>query len=185
MRCPVTNKVHTEVHGICSPRQSYSKFGGELITRYTKYIDNKTASRLLGIPTSILYRIDYNELKKKFSFYKTERLSIGEISFKRGHRYATILFDYDRNKVLRVERGRKIDNAKTALEQINDCNLKVVTVDFWLSYEKAVKELFPRADIVYDYFHLSRILNCKIEEERRDICLYHCPNVSDTGNLRV
>jgi transposase len=41
-------------------------------------------------------------------------------------------------------------------------------MDFWPAYEKATRAKLPRARIIYDRFHLSRILNRKVEEERRE-----------------
>ena len=40
-------------------------------------------------------------------------------------------------------------------------------MDFWRAFEKATKTKLPQAKIVYDRFHLSRLLNRAVETERR------------------
>lgn len=40
-------------------------------------------------------------------------------------------------------------------------------MDLWKAFENATKSYIPHALIVYDKFHLSRILNRYVEEQRR------------------
>ena len=46
-------------------------------------------------------------------------------------------------------------------------HIKTVAMDFWKPYYNTTEEKISKAKIVFDRFHLSRILNRKIEEERR------------------
>lgn len=167
--------ILTERQTISEGKQRYSRSMSREILRYTALMDNQSVSKLLGIPSRTIYRIDFNGLSALCEEYEKEMsapsiLSVDEVAYKRGHNYATILTGYTESKVLWISKGRKGIDLKRAYkkfgESLKDC--KVVTVDFWKAYETATRKAMPKAKLVYDRFHLSRILNRKIEEERRE-----------------
>ena len=45
--------------------------------------------------------------------------------------------------------------------------LEVASMAFWRPFENATISKHPKTVIVYDLFHLARILNRKVEDERR------------------
>ena len=167
--------ILTERQTISEGKQRYSKSMSREILRYTALMDNQSVSNLLGIPSRTIYRIDFNGLSTLCKEYEKDMsapsiLSVDEVAYKRGHNYATILTGYTESKVLWISKGRKGVDLKRAYKKfgksLNDC--KIVTLDFWKAYETATKKSIPKAKLVYDRFHLSRILNRKIEEERRE-----------------
>ena len=167
--------ILTERQTISEGKQRYSKSMSLEVLRYTELMDNQSASKLLGIPSRTIYRIDFNGLSKLCEEYEKDMsapsiLSVDEVAYKRGHNYATILTGYTESKVLWISKGRKSVDLKRAYKKFGKSlkNCEVVTLDFWKAYETATRKAIPKAKLVYDRFHLSRILNRKIEEERRE-----------------
>ena len=169
--CGILTKRQTISEG----KQRYSKAMSKDILRYTALMDNQSVSKLLGIPSRTIYRIDFNGLSTLCEEYEKDMsapsiLSVDEVAYKRGHNYATILTEYNESKVLWISKGRKSIDLKRAYKKFGKSlkNCQVVTLDFWKAYETATTKAIPKAKLVYDRFHLSRILNRKIEEERRE-----------------
>jgi len=169
--CGILTKRQTISEG----KQRYSKAMSKDILRYTALMDNQSVSKLLGIPSRTIYRIDFNGLSTLCEEYEKDMsapsiLSVDEVAYKRGHNYATILTGYNESKVLWISKGRKSIDLKRAYKKFGKSlkNCQVVTLDFWKAYETATTKAIPKAKLVYDRFHLSRILNRKIEEERRE-----------------
>lgn len=173
VRCPFHGTI-TEKHGLSEGKKRYSKTMGKLVVHFTKELDNEAASRLLGFSATTLYRIDCEELSGMQKHYledlpKLKHLGVDEIAYKRRHNYATVISDYDRGKVIWLEAERTSicleEGYNTIAGALGEVNL--VSMDFWRAFEKATKAKLPQAKIVYDRFHLSRLLNRAVETERR------------------
>ncbi len=97
-----------------------------------------------------------------------------EKSFLAGNRsdaFASLMTDLDRSRVLEVVRGRNeegarglIEKALTPLQRQMVCG---VAIDMSAPYGKAIKELLPNADVVYDKFHVQKHLNEAVDAVRR------------------
>ena len=166
--------VQTDPQTISEGKRRYSKALGPEILKYTALMDNNSVSKLLGIPSRTIYRIDYNSLSALMPEYEKRlrmplAISVDEIAYKKGHNYATVITDYHSSQVLWLTKNRKFVDLKRAYDKFGSSKkeCKIVAMDFWQAYEKATKKYLSKAKIVYDRFHLARILNRKIEEERR------------------
>lgn len=98
------------------------------------------------------------------------RMGIDEKSFRRGHVYASVLNDLDNNRVWDLVEGRKTENAEALLDTLAEsqrASVEAVAMDMWPAFEAAVREKLPRADIVYDKFHISGYLNKAVDEVRK------------------
>ncbi len=175
--CPHCGII-TEKHKISEGKKRYSSAVGRDRVRYTALMDNKSVSLLLGISASMVYRIDRDELESLMGKYSQDiclslssEISIDEVSvsYKRRHNYATVLTNYRDAKVIWLEKGRKSRDLQQAYQCLDKGinKIKTVAIDFWAPYEKATRKMIPDAQIIFDRFHLSRILNRKLEEERR------------------
>lgn len=171
--CPICG-VLTEKHGLCDGKKRYSQEVGRDILRYSELLDNRSVSKLLGISPSTVYRIDNEGLGSLMDKYREEisvcsEISVDEVSYKRKHSYATVLTNYRDARVIWLEEGRKSHNLEEAYGALGrkSKEIKVVAMDFWQPYLKATRQKIPDAHIVFDRFHLSRILNRKLDEERR------------------
>ncbi|KQC11658.1 MAG: hypothetical protein APR62_09360 [Smithella sp. SDB] len=173
LSCPECG-ILTEYQTLYKGKSHHSRYVGSLITAHSKYLDNVAISKLLSISPSKVYRIDRQELAKQITKYKEsvpviEEACVDEVSFKRNHNYATVLCNQKDSKVIWLEKNRKQESLEELYKKFPNqlSQLKTVSMDFWQPYEAVTRKKFPKAKIVYDRFHLSRILNRHIEEERR------------------
>lgn len=98
-------------------------------------------------------------------------LGMDEKSFRKGHKYISLLNDIENGKVIDVAEGRTssvanklIDNGLTKYQQEMVCG---VAIDMSLPYIKAIKKHFKYADIVFDKFHIVKHLNDAVDKVRR------------------
>lgn len=99
-------------------------------------------------------------------------LGVDEKSFKRRHRYATIVTDLQKGRVLYVAEDRKqssLDGFWETLTEEQHHAVQGVAMDMWEPYEKSVREHLPDADgkIVYDKFHVAKHLGEAVDKVRR------------------
>lgn len=84
-------------------------------------------------------------------------LAIDEFALHRGHRYATVVIDPTRKRVVWIARGR--DQAAlrgffSALGPARCAQIEAVAVDMWAPYAAEVRAHCPQARLVYDLFHV-------------------------------
>jgi len=97
-------------------------------------------------------------------------IGMDEKSFRRGHRYISLINDVDGGRVLDVAEGRTSEVAEglivKALEEDQRQMVCGVAIDMSAPYEKAIRKMFPHADIVHDKFHISQHLNKAVDKTR-------------------
>lgn len=102
-----------------------------------------------------------------------EHLGVDETSITKGHNYITVLTDISRKKVVGIALGKDVQAFNNALMDLESRgakaeDVKVVTMDMSPAYISAVQENMPKADIVFDRFHLHQSLNHAIDQIRRE-----------------
>jgi len=174
VKCP-TCGVLTDRQTISNGKARYSKAVPMMLLRYTQAMDNTAVSSLLGLSKSTVFRMDKDELTKLAEDYDSkipplEQIGIDEIAHRSGHNYATVITNQSDGKVVWIEPDRTTGSLMSAYERYPKRfqGIKVATMDFWRPFESATKSYHPDCKIVYDRFHLSRLVNRVIEEERRD-----------------
>jgi transposase len=99
-------------------------------------------------------------------------LAIDETSFKKGHKYVTVVIDADARKVIDVERGKdkeaiKLFTGKLERKGGNTCNITNVTSDMSRAFIPAIEEHFQNAKITVDKFHVKKLFTDALDKVRR------------------
>lgn len=83
----------------------------------------------------------------------------------------TVVLDIDSGRVLFVGRDRSKESLDVFWQGVKKLGtqIKAVAMDMWPAQIGSVMENCPDADIVFDHFHIIKMLNQKIDEIRRDI----------------
>ncbi len=129
-------------------------------------------SRIFGISKHTVYRLDREGIEEELATQKPiepKRLSIDEISRKKGHRYATIISAPNEKKVLEVVKGRKSADITPFFKEKGTqwCkNVTAVSMDAWQAFRKTVKIYCKEASICFDHFHLAQHFSKAIDRLR-------------------
>ena len=96
-------------------------------------------------------------------------LAVDEIYTGKKGRFLTIVMDLDGGRILWVAKGRGADALAPFLQRLQRSRAKVeaVACDMAAGYWLALREHLPNAQIVFDHFHVIKLVNEKIEELRR------------------
>ena len=99
-------------------------------------------------------------------------VGVDEKSFKKGHRYATLVNDLDRGCVLYVAEHREsasLDGFWPTLTPEQLASIEGVAIDMWDPFEKSIRAHLPEAagKIVYDKFHIVKHLSEAVDKVRR------------------
>ena len=108
----------------------------------------------------VMYRVE--EALKKLDLSKVDTIFIDETSFKKGHHYVTVVCDQDKRIIFMCE-GKDADTVdafRVWLEEHSGRadNIRVVSCDMGLAYPSGARRNFPQAKIVFDKFHVVKLV---------------------------
>jgi transposase len=135
--------------------------------------DQTTVSTLFGISWITVGKIAQRlvgELLDPDRLSNLRRIGIDEISFRKHHRYLTVVTNHDTRRVVWVAEGKSSEVLKgffRSLTQETRDAIEIVTMDMSGAYEKAVREDLPNAQIAFDHFHIAQLANEALNEVRR------------------
>ncbi|MCA1709911.1 MAG: ISL3 family transposase, partial [Actinobacteria bacterium] len=99
------------------------------------------------------------------------RIGIDDVSYRKGHRYLTVVADHDRDgAVVWAAEGNNAETLKAFYDQLGDkrkAKLQAVSLDMGKAYEKATSEEVPHVTQCVDPFHVVQLANQAIDKARR------------------
>lgn len=98
-------------------------------------------------------------------------IGIDETSYKRGHHYLTVVCDLERGRVIWIGEGKSGKTLDSFFDEFGEeraRGLRVVCMDMSQAYATVVGNRAAQADIVYDKFHVVKLLLEAVDEVRRD-----------------
>lgn len=102
---------------------------------------------------------------------KVRYLGVDEFATRKGHRYMTVVVDLETGTVLWVQEGKDAAALLPFLWKLHRLRapLEAVAMDMGEAYQKAVRQVFPHVDIVFDPYHVVALANRAVDETRRDL----------------
>ena len=153
-------------------RRSYTKAFERYALALSKHMTILDVANHLGVSWDTIKDIQKRYLSKKYKRPRLKnitRIAIDEISIGKGHRYLTVVLDLKTGAVIFVGDGKGVDSLKPFFKRLrySKAKIKAVAIDMSPSYIAAVLENLPESTIVFDHFHVIKLLNEKLSELRR------------------
>ena len=106
------------------------------------------------------------------------RIGVDEISWRKHHRYLTLVVDHDRGKVVWGAKGRDSATLDEFFDELGAHRaglIEAVSLDLGPAYLKSVRAEghAPQAVVCADPFHVVKLVGDALDEVRRD--LWHQP----------
>lgn len=142
---------------------------------YSQLTTQKAASMLLKIPKSTLSDIIHRAIKrirKDHRIRGVDTIGVDEISYQKGKKFVTVVYDLKKGTVLWVGLGKgrktidKFFNEK--LSDFQKKNIKWASCDMSDAYINGIKAHCPNVKLVLDRFHIVKALNEAVDEVRKE-----------------
>ena len=100
---------------------------------------------------------------------EVKRISIDEIYLGRSQKFFTLVIDLDSGRIVWVGRGHGGDCLRKFWRalRLSKARIEAVAMDMSPAYWSAVAEHLPDAAIVFDRFHITKLVNEKLDDLRR------------------
>lgn len=132
----------------------------ESVARLCEVLPVKQVAVFFGLGWDAVKDIDKTSLELRLGppdLDGLEVLAMDEFAIQKGHRYATVVIDPLRKRVLWVGRGRDRDGVRPFFEMLGPerCQgIKAVAMDMHAAFILEVQAHCPKAQIVFDLFHV-------------------------------
>ncbi len=160
--------------GFADPRRTYTKTWAQYALELTRAMTIKDVADALRVTWDVVKEIKKNYLQKHFSkppLKDVTHLAIDEICIGSGHRYLTLVIDWATGAVLFVGEGKSADSLVPFWRRLkrSRARIEAVAIDMSKAYIQAVETHLPNAAIVFDHFHVVKLMNEKLTALRRDL----------------
>lgn len=135
----------------------------------------KRVAELNGLSWDQVWRMEKCYMRRLLEQHPPSKqlrvIGIDEISIRKGHTYAIVVADLDRKRPIwlggqgRGEKDLQLFFDAMGLERCKVIELAVM--DMWKPFRKATLKYAPKAQIVYDKFHIMRHLADALDQVRR------------------
>lgn len=109
-------------------------------------------------------------LLPNISTLEIKRIAIDEIAIMKGHKYFTIIRDYDTGIAIKIVFGRTYEETAKALASLGQERLAKIlyaSLDMWDPYIRAIKEQCPNVELIFDKFHVVKKVNEALDSVRK------------------
>jgi transposase len=131
------------------------------------------AVEIFGVSWNTLCEIDIRRLKKlsRPGLSGLKRLAIDEIYVGKQHKFLTLIVDLDTRAIVSVASGRGLTGVGGFFLRLKRAQVSVqaVATDMAGGYIAAVLQYLPQARLVFDHFHVIKLMNEKLTALRRDL----------------
>ena len=130
------------------------------IEALTQLLPIAHVAKLTGLNWHTIKEIDHRRLERmhgEFVANDVHRLVMDEFALHKGHRYATVVMDADRMRVLWVGEGNSREAIRPFFELLGPerCRqIEAVAMDMNTAFDLEVQQHCPHAEVVYDLFHV-------------------------------
>ena len=172
LACRGCNVVRLVKVGFAEPGVGYTRALEKFAVALARSMTLQDVARSLGLSWNTVKDMVKRDLQRRHSkppLGHLRRIAIDEIAVAKGHRYMTVVMDLDERRAVFVGDGK----GSAALEPFwrrlrrSGAKIKAAGIDMSPAYIAAVEKNLPDAALVFDRFHLTRLVNETISEIRR------------------
>jgi transposase len=145
------------------------------ICALSQIMTQKAAAEVLKMPASTVSDILHRVITRTRADHKIRgvvTLGVDEISYLKGRKFATIVYDLDRSVVIWVGKGKgraTIDQFfTTKLSEYQRKQITWASCDMSKAYTEAIKHHCPNVKLVIDRFHVVKALNEAVDAVRKE-----------------
>jgi transposase len=173
LHCRVCDRVRTETVPWARPGARFTRDFEDVLAWLAQRMDKTAITRLLRCSweavAGVVARVVTDHLDDA-RLEEVYRIGVDEVSYRKGHRYLTVVADHDRDgAVLWVGEGKSGATLEQFFDELGPQRSKQIqaaSVDLHGGYARVVRDR-TTAQICADPFHVIKLANLAIDEVRR------------------
>lgn len=174
VECLACGVVRQEHLSFARPYKRYTRSFARYVIELSRIGTVKDVAKHIGVSWDLVREIQERNLKRTLgaiNFTELRYVGIDEFAVGKGHRYVTVVLDMESGAVLHVADGKSADSVKPFLKKMKRAGaaIKAFVTDMGRAFPAAVTDVFHDVDLVYDRFHVVKLMNEKLTDLRREM----------------
>jgi transposase len=174
VKCTRCGMVRQAEVSFAPGQHGYTKRFARYVLDLARHMTMLDVARHLGISWNLVKALMREELERRFSrppLGALRRLAIDEISIGHGQRYLTVVLDLETGAVVFVGNGKSAEALDPFWKRLrrSGARIEAVALDMSQAYINAVRTHLPQALLVFDRFHVVKLMNDKLSDLRREV----------------
>ena len=176
LRCP-DHGVVVEAVPFARPGSNLTRDLDDLLAWLATRMDKTSVARLCRVSWRSVGRACERVVATELDDHRLDglfRIGVDEISWRKHHKYLTLVVDHDRGKVIWGAKGKDALTLDAFFDELGperSSQLSAISMDLGPAYLKSVKAEghAPQAVVCADPFHLVSLVGDALDEVRRDL----------------
>ncbi|MGH9892438.1 MAG: ISL3 family transposase [bacterium] len=170
-RCRVVRQAEVS---FAPGQHSYTQRFGRYVLELARHMTMWDVAQHLGVSWNVVKGLMKGELRRRFGRPRLKDLrlvAIDEICIGRGHRYLTVVLDLETGAVVFIGDGKGAEALDPFWKRLRSARARIeaVAIDMSQAYINAVRSHLPAATLVFDHFHVVKLMNDKLSDLRREL----------------
>ena len=163
------------IHFLSHPKTRLTSSLERTVLELRQHMSIQAVANFFQLRWHTVKELEKRALKRKYSRIQTSHIKaigIDEIYVSRSQdkgKYLTIIRDLGSGAVIHVGDGKGTEAIHGALRKLRKAKLKFVTMDMAKAYYNWFAKYFPKVKIVFDHFHVIKLMNEKVDKVRRRV----------------
>ncbi len=172
LECKACGTIALEELEVADAKKHYSRKLAAWVLDLLPMTTIQDVAKITGLSWDQVKEIDKTHLQKHYSEVAVKhllRIAIDEFYIGRRLQYVTLVTDLDSGHIVFVGKGKDGSCLKPFFKKLkrNKVKLEAVAMDMGKAYIAAVHHYLPGTPIVFDHFHVVKLVNGKLDELRR------------------
>ncbi|MGH6912625.1 MAG: ISL3 family transposase [Geminicoccales bacterium] len=172
--CRACGRVRTETVPWARSAARHTRDLEDVVAWLAQRLDKTSVARLLRVSWEAVAAIVVRVVAEQLDPARLDRLyriGVDEVSYRKGHRYLTVVADHDRaGAVVWAGEGRSAATLEAFYDELGEercAQLTAVSLDMGAAYKAATQRHAPHAAQCVDPFHVVKAANEAIDKTRR------------------
>jgi len=170
--CKVCRRTLQDVCPLVEGKRHYTRQLERYVVQLCRLMTILDVARHLGLCWDTVKDIEKRYLHRRFDrprLHGLKRIAIDEIAVKKGHVYKTIVLDLESGRIVHVGDGKGAKALTGFFRRLraSRTKLEAIAMDMAGGYLAAIKQFAPDVPVVFDRFHVVKLVNDKLDELRR------------------
>jgi transposase len=172
LECKACGVVRQADVSFAPGQHGYTKRFARYVVELARHMTMWDVAQHLGVSWNLVKELWKGELRRRFRHPRLKDLrllAIDEISIGGGHRYLTVVLDLESGAVVFIGEGKGADALDPFWKRLrrSGARIQAVAIDMSQAYINAVRAHLPEATLVFDHFHVVKLMNDKLSALRR------------------
>jgi transposase len=172
--CRRCHRVRTEEVPWARPGARHTKDFQDVVCWLAQRVDKTTITKLLRVSWEAVSKIVVDVVAEAIDDTRLDnlfRIGVDEVSYRKGHRYLTVVADHDRDgAVVWAGEGRDHKVLEAFYDELGEeriGRLEAISLDMGGAYKSATDNKAPHVTQCVDPFHLVKLANEAVDKARR------------------